>query len=509
MCSGRFVGTMLIIMSVLALLAFCLARLRKHPVDKLPGPPALPFVGNVFALLGSPSVFDKYNGFAREYWPLYRTWHFTTPVVHLLLPEHVEKVLASGKNTRKSRDYRFVESCLFSPRNGPRWDTRREILTPSFESCFEGLQTISEHAAVLTEKLELLADQQPAIDIVPLISLCALDIICGAKNYRQVALGRKIHAMQQDSQHIEIVNCVQRIMGLIVYRSMRPWLHPECIFHVSPTGIEFRRCLRTLHGFMREIIAEKRLERAQKLTEIKIVPNSMEKLEEKTTTDGMSAKNGRSFLDLLLELSEGENGDLSDQDICEQVDSFMFRGRDTTSSSISWALFYLGCNSDIQEDVFKEINLISSSTSFDDISSLTLLDRVVKETLRLRPPVPLISRFLDEPLELDEIEYPKGTAVNIHIYNVHRNPDIFKEPNKFDPDRFLPENSESRHPYAYIPFSGGPRNCLGRKFALLQIKVVLATLIRRFRFEFSGPDRALHARFGFAIYASMNRFRPN
>lgn len=91
------------------------------------------------------------------------------------------------------------------------------------------------------------------------------------------------------------------------------------------------------------------------------------------------------------------------------------------------------------------------------------LERFIKETLRLYPPVPFMGRELRESLRIGDVELPIGTQIHVHIFDLHRDPDQFHEPEKFDPDRFLPEQKDIRHPYAYIAFSAGPRNCIGKK----------------------------------------------
>lgn len=101
--------------------------------------------------------------------------------------------------------------------------------------------------------------------------------------------------------------------------------------------------------------------------------------------------------------------------------------------------------------------------------------------MRLYPPVPFIGRTLSEDVQLDQYTLPKGTMVTLGIYYLHRDPRFFPDPEKFDPDRFLPENTTRRHPYAYLPFSGGARNCIGQKFAMHEEKSVLSSIIRKFK----------------------------
>ncbi|KAG8226594.1 hypothetical protein J437_LFUL007286 [Ladona fulva] len=120
----------------------------------------------------------------------------------------------------------------------------------------------------------------------------------------------------------------------------------------------------------------------------------------------------------------------------------------------------------------------SASKMFGD---LPLLERCIKETQRLYPSVPFISRVLTEDFQMEKYLIPAGSMVNVVISGIHRNPYIFPDPDKFDPDRFLPEANQDRHPYAYVPFSAGPRNCIGQRFAMLELKCVLSTLIHRYK----------------------------
>ncbi|KAK9744648.1 Cytochrome P450 [Popillia japonica] len=109
------------------------------------------------------------------------------------------------------------------------------------------------------------------------------------------------------------------------------------------------------------------------------------------------------------------------------------------------------------------------------------LENVIKESLRLYPSVPFILRELEQPVQIGEYKIPAGVQAVLSIYGIHRSRKYYTDPDNFDPDRFLPENSKGRHPYAYIPFSAGPRNCIGQKFAMYEEKTVLASIINRYK----------------------------
>lgn len=126
----------------------------------------------------------------------------------------------------------------------------------------------------------------------------------------------------------------------------------------------------------------------------------------------------------------------------------------------------LANNENAQEQIVQEINDLMPDPSVEPtikiLNDMKYLERCIKESLRLYPTVPFISRVLDEDFTTnDGFVIPKTSVACIHIYDLHRNPKIYPNPEQFDPDRFLPENAQNRHPFAYIPFSAGPRNCIG------------------------------------------------
>lgn len=155
----------------------------------------------------------------------------------------------------------------------------------------------------------------------------------------------------------------------------------------------------------------------------------------------------------------------------------------------------------IHEELDAIFGVSDREATIQDLSDMPYLERVIKETMRLYPPVPFIGRISSEDVEVAGYKIPKGCYIGIEIFNIMRDPDHFPNPEQFDPDRFLPENSKHRHPYAYIPFSAGPRNCIGKyfnqrlrkwtfnnsitgqKFAFLEEKAVVSSVLRKFRLK--------------------------
>lgn len=193
------------------------------------------------------------------------------------------------------------------------------------------------------------------------------------------------------------------------------------------------------------------------------------------------------MLDTLL--ANEINGHIDGTGVQEEVDTFMFEGHDTSAAGITFILLLLGTHPDVQELVYEEIReaVVRNNCqplSITQFGELNYLDRVIKECLRLYPPVAFISRELTDDVVLsDNTKIPRGIMMHFHIFDLHRDEEQFPDPEKFDPDRFLPDNSAKRHPYAYLPFSAGPRNCIGQKFALLEIKTLVQYVLMNFELK--------------------------
>uniref|UniRef100_A0A667Z341 Cytochrome P450, family 4, subfamily T, polypeptide 8 n=1 Tax=Myripristis murdjan TaxID=586833 RepID=A0A667Z341_9TELE len=161
----------------------------------------------------------------------------------------------------------------------------------------------------------------------------------------------------------------------------------------------------------------------------------------------------------------------------------MFEGHDTTASGISFILYCLACNPEHQQMCRDEIT--------EDLSKIPYTTMCIKESLRLYPPVPGIARKITKPLTFfDGRTAAAGhcSLVGTSVYGIHRNATVWENPNVFDPLRFLPENVSSRSPHAFVPFSAGPRNCIGQTFAMNEMKVVIALTLRRYQL-IEDPDR--------------------
>lgn len=192
----------------------------------------------------------------------------------------------------------------------------------------------------------------------------------------------------------------------------------------------------------------------------------------------------------LIEAIDPETGlPLADDEICHELVLFMLAGHDTTSTTLAYSLWSLGHHHDIQERVHAEIAALGErALTPDDVRELGLTVRVLHEALRLCPPGPGTMRTPNRDLEVDGCRVEAGTVAFVSFYALHRDPELWENPLRFDPDRFLPERSKGRSRWQYLPFGGGPRSCVGDHFAMLAATLALATIVRAVEIESMDDD---------------------
>jgi cytochrome P450 len=241
----------------------------------------------------------------------------------------------------------------------------------------------------------------------------------------------------------------------------------EPLFLKGARGEKLQRAIRLLDGRIQQMIDERRaqgLGRADLLTRL------------------LAARD---------EENAGAAG-MTDKQVRDEANTLFVAGHETTATSLSWALYLLGRDPSVRAAVQREVDALPPGPiSFASASAaLPLTTRVFKESMRLYPPVPVYARRLLADAEIRGVPLPKGTLVFVNPYPIHRLAEVFPEPDRFDPDRFLPEREALRPKSAYIPFGAGPRVCIGMHFALLEGPIVLASLMRLVRFE-TDPARVI------------------
>jgi cytochrome P450 len=190
----------------------------------------------------------------------------------------------------------------------------------------------------------------------------------------------------------------------------------------------------------------------------------------------------RDVLSMLVQAHDEDGTRMSEDELIGHTTLLFLAGFETSAVSLTWTLFLLAQHPRVMADVVDELmaTLGGNAPTIEQVRELPLLDRVIKESLRLLPPAIHGGRIAVQPFAMGGYEFPVGTKVMYSEFMTHRLPDIYHEP-----DRFLPKRWEGVEPvpFAYIPFLGGPRRCLGAEFALLEMKLVLAIMLQRYRFS--------------------------
>lgn len=191
---------------------------------------------------------------------------------------------------------------------------------------------------------------------------------------------------------------------------------------------------------------------------------------------------GNDILAALMAMRDEDGEPLSDDKLIGQLFIFFFAGHDTTKVAVLWVMFLLVQHPKILADLLSELKQVlgGEAPRREHLQSLPLLDRVVKESMRVLPPAPFTGRITVLPTSLEGVDLPVGTEVIMSSYCLHREPDLYPEPQKFRPERWETINPT---PFEYAPFGAGPRTCLGAGFAMLEVKILLAILLQRFAFE--------------------------
>ncbi len=201
------------------------------------------------------------------------------------------------------------------------------------------------------------------------------------------------------------------------------------------------------------------------------------------------------LLDMLMRTQDEETGEtMSDGQLRDEVTTIFMAGHETTANALSWALFLLAMHPEIAQKIRKESNEVltkKGTSTFEKARELRYTMQVVQEVLRLYPPAWVISRRSLAEDQIGPYVFPADSYFLVSPYTLHRRPEYWNEPEVFNPDRFSEENSKERPTYAYLPFGGGPRLCIGNNFAMLEMQLVLAILLRDFGVELLSPNQVI------------------
>ncbi len=233
----------------------------------------------------------------------------------------------------------------------------------------------------------------------------------------------------------------------------------------TPHNLRFERAARRLEGIVRTIIEERRKK---------------------------SGEEDRGDLLSLLMLAEDESGErMTDKQLRDEVMTLFLAGHETTANALTWTFWLLSLNPEVEAKLATELGRVlgSRAPTVADLSNLPYVERVIKESMRLYPPAWVMGREAIGECEVGSYRMPAGTTALISQWVVHRDPRYHHDPQRFDPDRWTAEYEEALPRFAYFPFGGGPRQCIGAGFAMTEARLILATVAQRFTMELAPGQR--------------------
>ncbi|ELR13369.1 cytochrome p450 superfamily protein, partial [Acanthamoeba castellanii str. Neff] len=290
-----------------------------------------------------------------------------------------------------------------------------------------------------------------------------------------------------DSESDDVVEAFEYVLSAIEQRSYDFVSLPNWVYcHCTAAGRKFTANVQKLRTLVYSIIDKRRKQMVQRGTGMRRQPSGLrvDGLPTDVGADQPEEPREKDLLDLLLEAKddEGDGEGFSNQQIMEEVMTIMFAGHETTSIALSWTLYLLAQHAQVKDKLVQELVQVMSerTPAADDLPKLQYLDMVLSEAMRLYPPQPGFVRRALQDNHIGQYFIPQGTEVTVVPYLIHRDPSLWPEPQRFDPERFTKENSKARHAFAYLPFSGGLRSCVGRNFAMMEARVLLAAIVRHF-----------------------------
>ncbi|WP_436924566.1 cytochrome P450 [Halosimplex amylolyticum] len=410
-------------------------------VVRPPGPSGRPVVGSLFEFVRDEYAFRERC--AREYGDLAYYEVLGTPFYQVNSPEGIEHVLVHNNGN-------YVKGELFQESLGPVlgngllnsegefWRRQRHLIGPAFEP-----DRIAEYAETMVERSEQTAAQwrDGAVrDVNEDMMELTLEIVADA--LFGVDVGRDVETV---ASSLQVVMDYQEGFSA----DMLPVDVP------TPGKIRLQRAIDDLEAVVYRIVDER-------------------------------ARNpGDDVVSRMLAVEDESGEGMSREQIRDEVMTLLLAGHETTALALTFTTFLLAQHPTVEDRLLAELDehLGGEPPTVEDVRDLPYLEKVVKESMRLYPPVPAIVREAAGRDEIAGYTIPEGSTLSINQWTVHRDPDLYDDPMAFRPDRWTDEMEQSLPRLAYFPFSAGPRRCVGDRFAMLEAKVVLATLLQRYHLE--------------------------
>jgi len=364
--------------------------------------------------------------------------------------DHVMRVHARtyGKDTIQYRSLQLVTGeGLLAADTGP-WRRQRRLVQPAFHH--EAVAGVADHVRIATDHLLAQWDQLPDGSVV--------DFDAAMKHTALETVGRALFSTDLSGDAERLAAATMDGLDVIVARARNPIVFPQWL----PTrrNRQLARCLTALDESVAAMVAERQVNGPR-------TPPDM--------------------LDLLLGATDGDDRFTVSQ-VRDQVVTFLVAGHETVANNLVWTWWHLASHPDVQQQVRAEADAVLAGRfpTLADYANLTYARAVIDESLRLNPPGWVVSRKNDEPDQLRGYEIPAGSLLIVSPYVIHRHPDFWDRPEQFDPTRFLPATTQRPTPGMYLPFGTGPRQCIGRDFALYEAVLMLAAIVQRYEVV-SGP----------------------
>ncbi|XP_067209294.1 cytochrome P450 4C1-like [Linepithema humile] len=428
-------------------------------IYNLPGPKAYPLVGSALYVLGiiTNDIMQIVNTLVNDFSSPFRVGFGSIAYIIVYDGEHIKAVLQS-RCFEKSSIYKVFKPVLGTgliTSSASLWSSNRKMVERIFSP--NNLRIYSnifvDQSLVLTRELEKVEQNRNEIILLDFLYRYNLNIVC------ESLMDIKLEP-QFINRMLEIMMSIKEIWK---YRINNIFLYPNVIFNLSTTKWKQQKQLNSITLLIDEIKQKKHI---------------LDK------SEATKSNNNTFLFDVLLEALHKEKITLQECD--DHMFTMLFTAIDTTAITMNFVIFMLANFPEVQEKAYKELSEIygiespkSVPIEYDDLQKMEYLNRVIKETMRLFLAAPLIGRILTEDLKIGETILPKEADIIMSIFYMHQNKKYWSNPLIFDPDKFLPEKEVHCSKY-FMPFSTGLGNCIGQKYAMISMKIILATLIQTF-----------------------------
>lgn len=447
-------------------------------IESLPGPAGLPFVGNLFQL-DIPKLHEILEGWAAEYGPVYRYGLGPKTVVAVATPELVAEALRN--RPERFRRLETVETVfeemkvagVFSA-EGAAWRPQRRLSMEalSHRHLRDFYPTLARVAEKLCARIARSADRGEQVDIVDTLKRFTVDVTT------MLTLGHDVNTLEQGDDVIQ--RKLEQIFPAFNRRLFA--LFPTWRLIRLPVDRRLDEALAELHAWMRTLVADAR-------TRLEADPSRVE--------------SPANFLEAMVAARDEEGRPFAEDVILGNLLTMLVAGEDTTAYTLAWAVHHLSDAPDAVSALVRETESIvrrdAVPATFEDANRLAYAGAVANETMRLRPVAPVLILQANFDTQLGDLEIPKGTGVTALVRPAALDEANFADAHAFRPERWLPGAPAPHDPSVHMPFGSGPRLCPGRALALLEMKLVLATLYGRFAIERRGASETVRERFTFTM----------